>query len=219
MIPGAFVLLEALPLTPNGKLDRDALPQVDVAALTTGHVAPRNGCEETLVRIWKDVLQVERVGIHDNFFHIGGHSLLATQVVSRVRNILGVEVPLRRIFANPTVAALCLDIRQRQQSLVEVRPKVQMRAEEEAELPLSFAQQRMWFVDQLEPGTGAYNIPGAVRLKGTLDTDALSHALTEIVRRHEVLRTRFETRGGHPVQIIAEARGLAGISSGLPFRT
>ncbi len=206
MVPSAFVKLAQLPLTGSGKVDRRALPKPEGGG--TEYVGPRNEIEEVLCGIWSELLGVEHVGVHDNFFHIGGHSLLATQVVSRVRNSLGVEVPLRAIFANPTVAGMCEQIQQHKGTGGAVRPAAQAR-EAGAEIPLSLAQQRLWLVDQLEPGNGAYNIPGAVRLSGKLERAALVQALSEIVRRHEVLRTTFASRGGNAIQIVGDVREQA----------
>nr|QEO74597.1 condensation domain-containing protein [uncultured bacterium] len=203
MVPAAFVTLDDLPLTPNGKLDRDALPRPEIEAVYT---APRTPTEEILVGIWADVLGVERVGVHDDFFELGGHSLVATQVVSRIRDALDVELPVRALFESPTVAELA------EATVGGVRaeaPPIEP-AGRDGELPLSFAQQRLWFIDQLEPGGSEYNVPSAVRLKGDLDQAALERALGAIVSRHESLRTTFRTVEGRPVQVI-NAAGAAAI--------
>src|SRR5262249_39888247 len=187
MIPNMFVQLEQLPLTPNGKLDRKALPEPSgERGQPDSYVAPRSPVEEILANIWAQVLHLDKVGIHDKFFELGGHSLLATQLVSRIRNALNREVPLRVVFESPTVAGLARELEE-QRPASNLPPIVAV--SREGGLPLSFAQQRLWFIDQLEPGSAAYNIPTGVRLQGALDRKALEAALTEMVRRHEVLRT------------------------------
>ncbi|MEH1824947.1 MAG: non-ribosomal peptide synthase/polyketide synthase [Nostoc sp.] len=202
MVPNAFVILEALPLTPNGKLDHRALPAPDLHEFLDRYVAPRTPVEEMLAQIWALVLKVEQVGIHDNFFELGGHSLLATQLVSRIRNILKVELPLRELFAAPTVAELARSIGQLQQQDLELTsPPILPRAKN-AELPLSFAQTRLWFLDQFEPNSSFYNIPLALHLVGTLNQVSLEQSLEEIIYRHEALRTNFITVDGQASQII-----------------
>ncbi|NTX63938.1 non-ribosomal peptide synthase/polyketide synthase [Myxococcus sp. CA051A] len=201
MVPSAFMWLDVLPLTPNGKLDRRALPVPESGAMVSGaaHVPPATPMEEALASIWAEVLRVERVGRHDDFFALGGHSLVATQVVARLRASLGVEVPLRALFEAPTLEALARKVDQvaRAVSLPALRPSPRKSA-----LPLSFAQQRLWFLDRLEPGSVAYNVPTALRLDGPLDVGALERAFAEVVRRHESLRTSFPDEGGVPVQVI-----------------
>ncbi|MEJ6479893.1 amino acid adenylation domain-containing protein [Nostoc punctiforme UO1] len=203
MIPHAFVMLESLPLTPNGKVDRRALRAPDSReGLEISFVAPRSPIEEILTQIWTQALKVDQVGIYDNFFELGGHSLLATQLVSRIRNIFKVELPLREFFARTTVAELARSIEQLQQQDLElVSPPILPRAEN-AELPLSYAQQRLWFLDQFEPNNAIYNIPMALRLVGTLNQVALEQSLYEIINRHEALRTNFVIVDGKPSQLI-----------------
>ncbi|BDI19846.1 hypothetical protein ANSO36C_56480 [Nostoc cf. commune SO-36] len=203
MVPSAIVILEALPLTPNGKLDRRALPEPDLhSQLLDKYVAPRNPIEEILSLIWAHVLKVELVGIHDNFFELGGHSLLATQLISRVRTSLKVELPLRSLFAAPTVAQLSQHIqRSQQQDLELTAPPILPRAKN-AELPLSYAQQRLWFLDQLNPNSAFYNLLIALRLVGTLNVATLEQSLIEILHRHEALRTNFAIVDGKPSQVI-----------------
>jgi amino acid adenylation domain-containing protein len=203
MVPSAFVILESLPLTPNGKVDRRALPKPDLdSTLLEKYVAPRTPTEEILAQIWVQVLKVELLGINDNFFALGGHSLLATQLVSRIRQIFQVELPLRELFAAPTVAELARVIEHLQQQDLElISPPILARAEN-AQLPLSFAQQRLWFLDQFEPNSSLYNIPIALRLAGTLNIPALEQSLQEIIHRHEALRTNFITVDGQATQII-----------------
>ena len=206
MVPNIFVILDSLPLTPNGKVDRRALPVPDLQGQGTDkYVAPRTPTEEILSLIWAQVLKLEQVGIHDNFFTFGGHSLLATQLVSRIRTSFKVELPLRSLFAAPTVAQLSPHIQRLQQQELELTsPPILPRAEN-AELPLSYAQQRLWFLDQLQPNSSLYNIPIALRLVGTLNQAALAQSLEEIIHRHEALRTNFITVDGTPRQVIQTA--------------
>jgi amino acid adenylation domain-containing protein len=207
MVPSAFVLLDALPLTPNGKLDRKALPAPDFALAEGRYVAPRTPAEEVLAEIWADTLRLERVGANDNFFELGGHSLLATRVVSRVRELFEVELPLRALFEGPTVAELAGRVEEMRRAGLPVLPPV-VPTERTGALPLSFAQERLWFIDRMEPGSAVYNIPAAWRLTGALDEAALERALGEIVRRHEALRTVFAEVDGSPVQVIAPFGGF-----------
>ncbi len=209
MVPSAIVILEALPLTPNGKLNRRALPTPDLySQLSDKYVAPRSPIEEILSIIWAQVLKVEQVGIDDNFFELGGHSLLATQLVSRVRTSLKVELPLHSLFAAPTVAQLSQKVQQLQQQDLELTASAILPRAKDTELPLSFAQTRLWFLDKLNPNSGFYNIPLALRLVGTLEVAALKQSLQEITHRHEALRTNFITVDGEPTQIIHNRRGL-----------
>ncbi|HEX4494672.1 MAG TPA: condensation domain-containing protein, partial [Thermoanaerobaculia bacterium] len=202
MVPAAFVVLESLPLTPSGKVDRKALPAPEPGPAETGYVAPQGPVEELVAAIWAEVLRVERVGARDNFFALGGHSLLATQVVSRLRTALGVELPLQRLFATPTVAGLAraAEEARREQEGWSLPPIV--RVPRGASFPLSFSQERMWFLNQLDPGSAAYNLPQAVRLRGRLDLSVLDRCFTELVRRHEALRTAFLLIEGKPAQVI-----------------
>ena len=202
MMPAAFIVLDSFPLNANGKVNRRALPAPDAQRpeLDEAFVACRTPTEELLAQIWAHVLGVQRVGIHDNFFQLGGHSLLATQVVSRIREAFKVEMPLRHLFETPTVAGLAERIDAHDGAALQGPPIVPV--PRDSELPLSFAQQRLWFIDQLEPGS-VYNFPAAVRLKGQLNVAALKLSLNEIVKRHESLRTTFTTVDGRPVQVIA----------------
>ncbi|RKH40633.1 non-ribosomal peptide synthetase, partial [Corallococcus sp. AB050B] len=198
MVPSAFLVLEALPLNTNGKVDRKALPAPQGGAVASTYVAPRNPTEAQLAAIWAAVLRVPQVGMKDSFFDLGGHSLLATQVVSRVRAAFSVELPLRALFESPTVEALAA----RLVGLTRTSTARLARVSHDGPLPLSFAQQRLWLIDQLEPGSALYNMPVAVRLEGHLRADVLEHALQEVVRRHEALRTTFAQVEGAPVQLI-----------------
>ena len=202
MLPSLVVQLSHLPLSPNGKLDRQALPAPDWSslALSAGSTPARSPLEEVLVAIWQEVLGLPQVGIHDNFFLLGGHSLLATQVASRLHEVFHAEVPLRTFFEAPTIS----DLAQRldgalfgnpQSSRLPLQPQVRP-----AILPLSFAQQRLWFLDLLEPNSPFYTIAASLHITGSLHVAALEQSLSEIVRRHEVLRTTFTMHGDHAVQ-------------------
>ncbi|HEX8271925.1 MAG TPA: condensation domain-containing protein, partial [Longimicrobiaceae bacterium] len=205
MVPSAIVAMESFPLTPNGKVDRRALPAPE-GADAAEHVAPRTPTEEILAGIWADVLHRERVGVTEDFFALGGHSLLATQVVSRAVAALGVDIPLRALFEAPTVAGMAVraDAALREGVGMQAPPIVPI-PRDGSPLPLSFAQQRLWFIDQLEPGSATYNMPFPLRLRGSLDVGALEGALAELVRRHESLRTVFGMVDGEPVQVIQPA--------------
>ncbi|HEV3049332.1 MAG TPA: amino acid adenylation domain-containing protein, partial [Longimicrobium sp.] len=202
MVPAVFVAMDALPLTANGKLDRKALPAPELAADADRYVAPRTPVEEVLAGIWAEVLRLERVGVEESFFDLGGHSLLATRVVSRIRDVFAIELPLRALFERPTVAELAVRVEEMRRADLPVLPPLVPTGRTGA-LPLSFAQERLWFLDQLEPGSATYNIPAALRLAGALDERALERALVEIIRRHEALRTTFTEVDGSPVQVVA----------------
>ena len=207
MVPAAFVALESLPLTPAGKLDRAALPAPDLAGDADRRGAPRTPAEAVLAGIWAEVLRVERVGVHDSFFALGGHSLLATRVVSRVRDVFGVELTVRALFEMLTVAELAARVEALRRTGAPVPPPV-VPVERGRPLPLSFAQERLWFLDRLQPGSAVYNLPAALRLAGALDAAALERALGEVVRRHEALRTVFVDGGAGPVQVIVPFAGF-----------
>ncbi|HEX2095199.1 MAG TPA: amino acid adenylation domain-containing protein, partial [Longimicrobiaceae bacterium] len=240
MVPSAFVVLDAIPLTRNGKVDRQALPAPERGETVEAYVAPRTPMEELLCGVWAEVLGVERVGVEESFFELGGHSLLAMQAVSRVRQTFGVEVSLRALFEAPTVAEFAARVEALRSAGTPVAPPIErVPREGGAGLPLSFAQQRLWLVDRLDPGSTAYNIPFALRLRGALDVAALRACLDGLVRRHETLRTTFPERGGVPVQVVhppapvplpvlelrglpaavreAEAERLAGEEAARPF--
>ncbi|HXU30434.1 MAG TPA: amino acid adenylation domain-containing protein, partial [Thermoanaerobaculia bacterium] len=206
MVPAILVELPALPALPNGKVDRGALPEPTFTG-TAEVVAPRTPTEQILAAIWAEVLgrPEDPIGVGDDFFALGGHSLLATRVVARVRGALGVDLPVRALFEHPTLAALArvVDAR-RAASDAAVAPPLSPAARGGATsgLPVSFAQQRLWFLHQLEPESPAYHLPLALRLAGPLDGAALAAALVEIARRHEALRTRFPAEDGEPTQEI-----------------
>ncbi|MDO3549540.1 non-ribosomal peptide synthetase, partial [Ralstonia pseudosolanacearum] len=202
MVPAAYVRLEHLPLTPNGKLDRKGLPAPDGQAYaSTAYEAPQGEVEQTLAGIWQTLLGVERVGRHDDFFALGGHSLQAVRLVAQVRTQLGAELGLTELFAQPSLSAVAQAIVRGQGSAL---PAITV-ADRSGPLPLSFAQQRLWFLAQMEGGREAYHIPVGLRLKGELDEDALRRSLDRIVARHEALRTRFEVQEGAAVQRMAPA--------------
>jgi amino acid adenylation domain-containing protein len=204
-VPAAFFLLEELPLAPNGKLDRQALVALEQAQLNldTEHLAPRTPVEEVIANIWSSLLRVEHVGAHDNFFDLGGHSLLAMQLASRLRSSFKVETPLPVLFEAPTVASLAAYVEGAMRNTHGVEAPALVPVARDTDPPLSFAQQRLWFLDQLNPGLSNYNMATALRLSGALDVAALRRSLAEVVRRHEALRTTLPSTEGRPVQRIA----------------
>jgi amino acid adenylation domain-containing protein len=205
MVPAVFVPLDSLPLLSNGKVDRQGLPAPDRTRpeLDNAFTLPRSPTEELIAEIWAQLLDIERVGIHDNFFDLGGHSLLATQAVSRIRDAFQVEIPLRRLFELPTVAGLAESIEAARQAEPSLLAPPILPVPRDGDLALSFAQQRLWFFDQLEPGLAAYNIPAAIRLRGRFNLAALEQSINEIIKRHESFRTTFGTVDGRPRQVIA----------------
>jgi amino acid adenylation domain-containing protein len=226
MVPAALVTLDALPLTANGRVDQRALPEPPEPGggrsdLAGAWAAPRSAAEEILAGIWCEVLGSARVGPGDNFFDLGGHSLLGTQVVSRARERFRVELPLRALFESPTLSALARRIEELRRAGPAAGPPRIERTAREGALELSFAQQRLWLLDRLEPGRATYNMPFVLHLAGALAAAALAAALGEIVRRHEILRTTFEETGGVPRQIVhppapAAAAPAAAASPGSP---
>ena len=209
MVPSAVMVLPDLPRTPNGKLDRAALPSLPSARPAEmeepATASLRTPVEEVLAGIWSGILGVERIGDDDDFFALGGHSLLATRLVSRLRATFGVELPLRALFQAPTLAALAARIEQERDAGGASAPPVEP-VPRDGELPLSFAQQRLWFVHQLAPQSAGYNMWSALKLSGRLNAQVLARSLSEVVRRHETLRTTFPARDGRPVQAIATPR-------------
>jgi len=205
MVPAHFMLLEALPRTPNGKVDRKALPELVVAGSGEAGAPPKTQVEKNLATLWAECLGVEAstLGLRDNFFALGGHSLLATRVVSRITRDLGVDLGVRDLFEAPTLESLGRRVEALSEgSPFSRRPSIEAVAQRQ-DLPLSFAQERLWFLDRFEPGKATYNIPATVRMKGSLAVEALERSLAEIVVRHEVLRTTFQERDGAPVQVVA----------------
>jgi amino acid adenylation domain-containing protein len=205
MVPGAFVALDRLPLTPNGKLDRKALPAPEYAVDADRYVAPRTPVEEVLAEIWAEVLRLERVGVQESFFDLGGHSLLATRVVSRIREVFGVEVPLRALFEGPTVSELAGRVEEMRRAGEGAALPPLTPVPREAPLPLSFAQERLWFLHQMEPEGAGYNMPRSRRLRGSLDVSALERALGALTERHEALRTTFLPVEQGAVQVVHPA--------------
>ena len=223
MSPGAFVFLNELPLTSNGKVDREKLPPVKDAkrGVKQEEVGSRTPVEEILAGIYEEALRSDRVGIHDNFFEIGGHSLLATRVISRAKQAFGVNIAVSGIFEEPTIAGLGRKIEEMLRSGETAEAPPIVKAPRSGNPPLSFAQRRLWFLDQLAPNTSLYNCPGMVRLDGRVDFDIWERVINEIVRRHESLRTRFEVEEGEPVQVIDawEPRRLEQVDlTSLPLR-
>ena len=209
MVPSLWYGLEALPLNANGKVDRAALerwtataPAAPAIAGEGAYTAPRTPLEELLAGTWAQLLGVERVGVDDGFFELGGHSLLATRLASRVREVLGVELPLRELFAHPTLGELAAWLEDRRRGGEAAAPPI-LPVPRRADLPLSFAQERLWFLQQLEPASAVYNLPASVELRGELHPAALAAALREVVARHEALRTRFSVVAGAPAQCVA----------------
>ncbi|HSE19514.1 MAG TPA: amino acid adenylation domain-containing protein [Pyrinomonadaceae bacterium] len=205
MVPAVIVMLKQLPINRNGKVDYEALPDPDQ---TQDHVPEslehRTPYEEIIAGIWEEVLGVKVRSTAETFFDLGGHSLLATRVASRVRDALKVELPLRTLFEKPGLSALAGEIEMlKRQVGDEVLPKI-VRVPRTQAMPLSYGQQRLWFLDQLEPGNNQYNSWRAIRLNGTLDEDALDRAIKEIVLRHEILRTRYVVQNGVPVQEVSD---------------
>ncbi len=219
MLPSSYVILDALPLMPSGKVDRRGLPAPEGGRLDveTAYVSPRTPTEEIVAGIWEGVLGLEKVGAYDDFFELGGHSLLVTQVISRLRRVLNVELPLRSLFEAPILSQLAQQVEEVMWAGEVTHPlpgppplrrresdeEPSLKIGRDGQLSLSFAQQRLWFLDQLAPGNLFYNIPMLVRLTGDLDIQALEQSLDEIVRRHEILRTTFATVDGQPTQVIA----------------
>ncbi|MCH8619393.1 non-ribosomal peptide synthetase [Undibacterium sp. TS12] len=207
MIPAHWIVLSHLPLTANGKLNIKALPAPDLRRGQTGYVAPRTKIEAELAVIWSNILGLDQVGVTDNFFELGGHSLLATRLTSKIRAEFRVDLALRVVFEAPTIEQFAERVQSSLQSasnesesaLIHVRP---------ANIPLSFAQERIWFIEQINQGTSLFNMPNAVRLSGELDTHALETAFNEIIIRHEILRTRFLVSNGIPEQVVEPHRHL-----------
>ncbi|HCH6853469.1 TPA: pyoverdine non-ribosomal peptide synthetase PvdD, partial [Pseudomonas aeruginosa] len=200
MVPAHLMLLERMPLTVNGKLDRQALPQPDASLSQQAYRAPGSELEQRIAAIWSEILGVERVGLDDNFFELGGHSLLATRVISRVRQGQQLDASLKALFERPVLEAFAQGL-ERTTDAVSTIPL----ADRQQPLALSFAQERQWFLWQLEPESAAYHIPSALRLRGRLDVDALQRSFDSLVARHETLRTRFRLEGGRSYQQVQPA--------------
>ncbi|MEP7253698.1 MAG: amino acid adenylation domain-containing protein, partial [Ginsengibacter sp.] len=201
MLPAVMIEIAELPLTANGKVDRKALPDPEAGEVQSGvYIAPTNDVEQKLAEIWQEVLEVDQVGVHDDFFELGGHSLLAIRLISMIRKELGFEVKIGDVFDYPTIALLSKRIEgQEDRTLL---PTIEIK-ERPAKIPLSFSQERLWFIDQLE-GSTQYHLPTILRLKGNLNVEALNYSLQQIVHRHQVLRTVYKEEGGIPFQHIKE---------------
>ncbi|MFG9935887.1 amino acid adenylation domain-containing protein, partial [Pseudomonas aeruginosa] len=196
MVPSHLLFLERMPLSPNGKLDRRALPKPDAGLMQHDHMAPTSALEKDVAAIWGELLGVERVGLTDNFFE-GGHSLLATRLVSRIRQDLGIEVSLKSLFEQPVLQGFVESLGEKPAEVPPIMPVTR-----EQPLPLSYAQERQWFLWQLEPESAAYHIPAALRLRGGLDVVALQRSFERLAQRHESLRTRFRQEGLRTVQVV-----------------
>ncbi|WNE94150.1 amino acid adenylation domain-containing protein [Streptomyces luomodiensis] len=205
MVPSAFVVLDGLPLTPNGKLDRRALPAPDYGPEAASGRPPRSPREEILCGLFAEVLGLESVSIDDDFFRLGGHSLLATKLVSRIRTVLGAELPIRQLFETPTVAGISPTLDRLAPGTAAPRPALTA-APRPSRIPVSYAQARLRFLDLLGDGSTAYNAPGALRLTGPLDREALRLALDDVVARHESLRTVFAEDEEGFTQVVLEPR-------------
>ena len=201
MVPSLFIPVESLPLTPNGKVDFAALPAAAPASHPDqNYAAPGTPVEEMLAGIWADILRVERIGIHDNFFELGGHSLLAAQVLARLREVFNIDFPLIGLFEAPTIAELSERIEKASRTIEGLTLASIQPAPRDEKLPLSFVQQRLWFLDQLSPGSAVYNIPFPFRMSGVLNVYALERSIEAVIDRHEILRTVFPAVDGQPVQ-------------------
>jgi amino acid adenylation domain-containing protein len=213
MVPSRFVMLQTLPTTPSGKIDRKALPAIGHLKVNSGYISPSTPTEEILAGIWAEVLRLEQNNVesHHNFFELGGHSLLVTQVVSRIRDAFSIELPVRRLFEFPTIAKLSRHIETmfQEEATCQVPPIKPRIPGNDTELPLSFAQERLWFLNQLEGDSPTYNMPSALRLMGKLNVAALHESLKAIVDRHESLRTSFPMVNGKPVQRIVPDLSLS----------
>ncbi|MGZ4163771.1 MAG: amino acid adenylation domain-containing protein, partial [Tumebacillaceae bacterium] len=214
MVPALFVHLEKLPLSPNGKVDRRSLPAPTANDILhdAAYTAPSNALEEMLVDIYADVLGVELVGIHDDFFALGGHSLLATQVLSRIREAFGSELTLRNLFDAPTVGALAplveMNREQGSRSETQLDTILPIPLEQRSQMPMSSAQQRLWFLSRYLPNHAAYNVPVLLTLDGQLDVKVLEQSLNELIRRHEVLRTTYVEVNGEAMQVVTPVHHL-----------
>ncbi|MGZ4164182.1 MAG: amino acid adenylation domain-containing protein, partial [Tumebacillaceae bacterium] len=211
MVPAQYMLLEELPLTPSGKVDRKALPIPDGAIMATSreYVAPTTPTEQLLAGLWEELLSVEQISVHDSFFELGGHSLLGTRFISQIRKNLGVELPVRALFEHATISELAVLLERELHAAKETQAPSFLSVDRERDMPLSFAQERLFVLDQIVTDKTVYNMPFAVRLRGTLEVGALEVALSEIIKRHESLRTTFVLQDGIPTQRIATPQPVA----------
>ncbi|HYA29912.1 MAG TPA: amino acid adenylation domain-containing protein, partial [Acidobacteriota bacterium] len=210
MVPATFIRLDALPHTPSGKVDRRGLPAPDDGPrpVVEGFRAPHGEIEELIAQVWREVLRLDEIGAEDNFFILGGHSLLATRVVARLRAHFNIELPLRKFFALPTIASLAIHVEELRRGRTGGASAAIVPVAQRTNLPLSSAQQRLWFLHKLDPASRAYNIPAAHRIRGSLRVDALAAALNEIVARHESLRTAIVEVNGQPLQRVMPQAAL-----------
>jgi amino acid adenylation domain-containing protein/thioester reductase-like protein len=198
MIPSAFVVLAQFPLTPSGKIDRHALPAPSFPTNQENWVSPQTPIQIALADIWTDILGIPQISIYDNFFDLGGHSLLVTKVITRIRDVFQVELPLNTLFESTAIAQLA--------ECVAALPQIPtIRLPRNPHLPLSFVQEQLWFLDQFVPDHPFYNVPEAFRLQGSLNTTHLEQAFQTLIQRHEALRTTFTTVDGNPIQVIHPA--------------
>ncbi|EAZ88188.1 non-ribosomal peptide synthetase, partial [Crocosphaera chwakensis] len=202
MIPSVFIILETFPLTPNGKIDYHSFPEPDFSTLKKNYIAPRTTEQKILANLWSQVLKIENIGINDNFFELGGHSLLATQLVSLVKETLNIEISMSLLFEYPTISQLSkyLNILQKNNNILQL-PSITPRQKQD-NIPLSFSQQRLWFLHQLNPNNSAYTLSSAFQIKGKLNISALEKSFSEIIKRHEILRTNLVDIGGKSFQYI-----------------
>ncbi|MGC5702149.1 amino acid adenylation domain-containing protein [Pseudomonas sp. NFXW11] len=208
MVPAHLIFLERMPLNPNGKLDRQALPKPDATLAQQLWVAPVSELEQQVAAIWADILGAERVGLNDHFFEMGGHSLLAMQVVSRLRHALEREVPLKLVFEQPRLQGFVAAVQALEGSIQVLAPAMQAVGREQP-LPLSYAQERQWFLWQLDPQSATYHVPSALRLKGRLDRAALERAFDTLIARHESLRTHLQQEGQQAIQVVVPPTGAS----------
>lgn len=213
MIPSSLITLDAWPLTPNGKIDRKALPTPSVDERQMDFIAPRNDTELKLAGIWQDLLKRDRIGVLDDLFTLGGNSLTATRILSRINKQFGVQVSVRQLFMGPTIADLAVAV-ERAQQLQSIPPIVPV--DHSIPQPLSFAQQRLWFLDQFDPGNLAYSMPGAFRVEGKLDVTAFGQALQAVVQRHAVLRSHVTLVNDQPCQVLTAGEDWALTQHNLP---
>ena len=216
MLPSFFVPLSSFPLTANGKLDRKALPPPDRTAETIdgAPVAPRTPTEQAIAEVWREMLDQRQLSVRSNFFEVGGNSLMAARIIGRINKALAVKLNIAQLFLSPTVEALAATIERNRQlgdrHGTEAKSEIKAipRKKESNVAPMSFGQERLWFLDQLQPNSAAYNIPMGLRLGGGLNVSVLQRCLNEVLRRHETLRTRFKTVEGRPVQEIQTAASI-----------
>jgi amino acid adenylation domain-containing protein len=211
MVPAIFVLMDALPLSPNGKVDRRALPDpTPWRSALTGHAATaRTPIEDILVNIWNNLLGISNVGIYDNFFELGGHSLMVVQVMARVRESFAVDLPMQVLFREPTISGLAQELETTLHSGISRISQPILPCQHSEQMQVSFAQQRMWFLQKFVPDSAIYNIPLAYRISGLLSIAALEQSLIELVKRHEILRTTFVEIDGQPTSVVSSTLPLS----------